>query len=166
MMNGTANPRISISQKYNVSEKQYGATYNFISTKIRGNNRFVGLVSKGIYTGVALGVNDEATGVTIQDYIEIEDIPNLQCFDADEITFFNDALVVVDCAVFHMGALAYNEFLYINLTTKKVVEGSHLSDTFVDFTSLSQRKIEILEDPLTRIPYLFRFILRDAVSRE
>jgi hypothetical protein len=97
-----------VSQKYNISEKQYNASYNFVSTKIRGNNRFVGLVSNGDYSGVALGVNDENTGVTIQDYIQVEDIPNLTCFDADEITYRTDALIVVDCAIFHMGLVAFN----------------------------------------------------------
>lgn len=65
-----------------------------------------------------------------------------------------------------MGAVAFNEFLYVNLTTKQVVQGSHLSDTFVDFNFLSKRKIEILEDAFTRIPYLVRFNLRDGVSKE
>jgi hypothetical protein len=49
--------------------------------------------------------------------------------------------VVVDCAVFHMGVVAFNEFLYVNLTTKKVVQGSHLSDTFVDYHAVHKRRI-------------------------
>jgi hypothetical protein len=65
----------------------------------------------------------------------------LHCYDADEILFGDDALVVVDCAVFHMGVVAFNEFLYVNLTTKQVIEGSHLSDSFVDFHSLTNRRI-------------------------
>jgi hypothetical protein len=166
MFNGSNNSHISIAQKYNITEKQFGTSYNFRTAKIRGNNRFVGLVSNGDYSGIALGTNDEESGVTIQDYIEVENFPNLHCYDVDEIVYQNDALVVVDCAVFYMGAVVFNEFLYVNLTTKQVVEGSHLSDTFVDFHFLSQRKIEILEDPFTRIPYLVRFNLRDGVSKE
>ncbi len=65
----------------------------------------------------------------------------MHCYDADEILFGDDALVVVDCAVFHMGVVAFNEFLYVNLTTKQVIEGSHLSDSFVDFHSLTNRRI-------------------------
>ena len=42
----------------------------------------------------------------------------------------------------------------------------HLSDTFVDYHALTTRKIEVLEDPFTRIPYLVRFITRDGVSQE
>jgi hypothetical protein len=68
-MNGTKNEHITVSDKYQVSEKQYGTSYNFASVKIRGNNRFVGLISNGDYSGIAIGTNDEATGVTISDYI-------------------------------------------------------------------------------------------------
>jgi hypothetical protein len=166
MLDGSNNSHISVAQKYNVTEKQYGTSYNFRSATIRGNNRFIGLVSNGAYSGIALGVNDEKSGVTIQDYIEVEDIPNLHCYDIEEIVYRDDALVVVDCAVFHMGVVAFNEFLYVNLTTKQVVEGSHLTDTFVDYHFLSKRRIDILEDPFTRIPYLVRFNLRDGVSKE
>lgn len=91
---------------------------------------------------------------------------NLHCYDIDEISYGNDSLVVVDCALFNLGLLAFNQFIYINLTTKAVSTEVHLSDTFVDFHALTSRKIEILEDPFTRIPYLVRFITRDGVSRE
>lgn len=121
MFNGSNSSHISIAQKYNITEKQFGTSYNFRTAKIRGNNRFVGLVSNGDYSGIALGVNDEESGVTIQDYIEVENFPNLHCYDVDEIVYRNDALVVVDCAAFHMGVVAFNEFLYVNLTTKQVV---------------------------------------------
>lgn len=68
-LNGSNNDHISVSQKYTITENQYKTSYNFISTKIKGNNRFVGLVAKGDYSGIALGVNDPASGVTVQDYI-------------------------------------------------------------------------------------------------
>ena len=80
--------------------------------------------------------------------------------------FRTDSLVVVDCAVFHMGEVVFNEFFYVNLTTKAVIEGIHFSDTFVNYHFLSKRRIEVLEDPFTRLPYLVRFTLRDGVSAE
>jgi len=49
----------------------YGTGYNFVSVKIKGNNRFLGLVSKGVYSGLAIGMNNEESGVTIDRYIEI-----------------------------------------------------------------------------------------------
>lgn len=57
-MNGSTNDHIFVKNKYNITQKQYGTSYNFVSTKIRGNNRFVGLISNGQYSGIALGVND------------------------------------------------------------------------------------------------------------
>ena len=52
------------------------------------------------------------------------------------------------------------------MSTKTVVEGSHVHDTFVKFNALFSRKIEIMYEPFTRIPYLLRFHLRDGVSQE
>jgi hypothetical protein len=75
-----------------------------------------------------------------------------------------NAIAVVDCAFFHMGEVVYNEFLYVNLTSRELIEGSHFSDTFVAYNGLSKRRIEVLEDPLTGIPYLVRFNLRDGVD--
>lgn len=70
-LNGSNNDHISVNQKYNITEKQYGTSYNFISTKIRSNSRFVGLIANGDYSGIALGVSDPTDGVTVQDYIEV-----------------------------------------------------------------------------------------------
>jgi lipoprotein-anchoring transpeptidase ErfK/SrfK len=69
MFNSSTSSHITVAQKYNITEKQFGTSYNFKNIKIRGNNRFVGLISNGDYSGIALGVNDDASGVTIQEYI-------------------------------------------------------------------------------------------------
>lgn len=57
-------------------------------------------------------------------------------------------------------------FIYVNLTDMKVIEGGHIHDTFVRYNHVSKRRIEVIEDPFTRISYLFRFHLRDGVSAE
>lgn len=40
-----------------------------------------------------------------------------------------------------MGENAYNEFLYINLTSGELIKGSHFSDSFVAYNSVTKRKI-------------------------
>ena len=74
---------ISITDKYNVKENKYNQTYDFRSIKIRYGQQFMGLVVDGDKSGIALGTDDEKTGVTITRYIEVEDIPNLHCFDVE-----------------------------------------------------------------------------------
>lgn len=64
-----------------------------------------------------------------------------------------------------MGELVFNEFIFVNLTDRKVIEGSHLHDTFVRYNFISKRRIEVIEDPFSRIPYLIRTHLRDGVSK-
>lgn len=98
--------------------------------------------------------------------MEVENISFLHCYDVDEIMYPGNSVVIVDCGVFYQGELAYNEFIYVNLTTRQVIQGSHLSDTFVNVNFLSKRRIEVVEDPFSRIPYLVRFLIRDGVSAE
>ncbi len=71
----------------------------------------------------------------------MEDIPFRHCYDIDEIVFRTDSLIVVDCAVYNYGVVIYNEFLFINLTTKAVTEDFHMTDVFVDFNIVTHRRI-------------------------
>ena len=140
-MNATKNEHIEVSQKYKVVETSYPTSYNFRNVKIKPSNRFIGLISKDSYTGLVVGTNDDAKGLTVNFQVSVENIPNLHCFDADQVFFGRESIVVVDCASFYMGEVVYNEFLYVNLTDRSVNEGSHLSDTFVHFNALSKRRI-------------------------
>ena len=57
---------------------------NWTSAKILDNNRFLGLSSHEDITILAIGMNDEKSGVKIQDLVQVEDIPHLHCFDVIE----------------------------------------------------------------------------------
>ena len=57
-------------------------------------------------------------------------------------------------------------FLYVDLQEYKVVLGSHISDTFVDYKEIHKRSIEIVVDPIHRTQYLIRVLLRDGVDKE
>ena len=67
--------------------------------------------------------------------------------------------------MFAFGQVLFNEFYYVNLTSKTVTEGTHIHDSFINYNYLSKRRIEVMEDPYTRLPYLVRFHLRDGVSQ-
>ena len=62
------------------------------------------------------------------------------------------------------GKVRYNEFLFVDLKTYKVVVGSHYTDTFVNYQNLTKRRIEIVENAFFQIPYLIRFTLMDGVG--
>ena len=154
---------ISLTDKYDVRENKYNQTYDFRSIKIRRDGRFMGLVIDGDKTAIALGSDNETTGVTIERYIHVEDIPNLHCFDVEEIVTQRTSYGIVDCAVFKEGMVSYNEFLYVNLTSGQIDKGSKITDTFVKYTHLSKRRVEVVQWPL---PYLIRFTFMDGVGQE
>lgn len=155
-----------MTPKYEVQETVYPSTYNLTVAKIKPWGRFWGLVINGAYSRLVGGQSKDSQGLTFEVDIQLESKDYLHCFDVDEIFTRDGSLVVVDCASFYQGAVLYNEFLFYNTTSKTVTESSHIQDTFVHYNFVSKRKIEIIEDPFTRIPYLIRFQLRDGVSRE
>ena len=71
----------------------------------------------------------------------MENTTNLDCFDIDEIFFGRESIVIVDCAAVFPTGVRYNEFLYVNMTERKVIEGSHFSDLFVHYRTLTKRRI-------------------------
>jgi hypothetical protein len=56
---------IDVVNKYEYIRNNFTSGMNFVSAKIKFNNRFLGLTSNLQYTGLAIGMNDEKTGVTI-----------------------------------------------------------------------------------------------------
>lgn len=65
MLNGSKNEHIEVANKYEVIETSYPTSYNFSNVKIRPNNRFLGLITKGDYSGLVVGTNDDTKGVTV-----------------------------------------------------------------------------------------------------
>jgi len=102
------------------------------------------LTVSGETSSIAIGADDPEKGVQIQQYIKVEDIPNLRCYDVDEVYIRQTPIGIVDCGIFIEGALKYNELIYVNLTSGKIDQGSHFSDVFVRYHALTKRKIEII----------------------
>jgi len=69
--NGSNKYHIKVTDKYDVKQKFYSTSYNFRVAKIRDQNKFLGLVINGDYSGIAIGTNDENSGVTIDFYVEV-----------------------------------------------------------------------------------------------
>jgi hypothetical protein len=165
--NGSSNvSHITVTPKYEVVETHFPNTYNFTVTKIKNHGRFLGLVSNGAYSKLVVGHSSDAQGMTIDYDLELESKDNLHCYDVDEILTREGEFAVADCGSFAGGQLLYNMFIYVNLTTKQLIEGTHIQDVFVRYNFISKRRIEVIEDPFTRIPYILRFQLRDGVSQE
>jgi hypothetical protein len=55
--------------------------------------------------------------------------------------------------------------LFVNLDTGVKVLGGKTTDTFVNYNFLSQRFIEVIEDPMNRVLYILRIIPRDGVDK-
>lgn len=95
----------------------------------------------------------------------VEDQPNLHCYDVDEVSGNGKTFAIIDCGVFIQGELLYNRFLYVDLATYVLHDGTSFSDTFVNYHMITRRKIEVIEDPFSRISYMLRFQLRDGVDQ-
>jgi hypothetical protein len=54
---------------------------------------------------LSIGVNHPESGVVIEKVIQIEDQPELRCFDVDELIDRNSSkpFAIIDCAVYRMG---------------------------------------------------------------
>ena len=71
---------------------------------------------------------------------------------------------MIDCARYKNGVIHKNEFIYIDLETKKPFLGDVESDVFVQYNHIESRKIHLVVDPFTRLEYLFRVILSRDVD--
>ena len=88
--------------KYQYNEKQFNQTYNFTVAKILDHNRFLGLITHGETTQLAVGMNQDEVGVTITHVVQVEDIPHLHCFDVEEAhdNAASRAYAMIDCGTF------------------------------------------------------------------
>ena len=115
-----------------------------------------------------VGTDHPDSGIQIEKVIHVEDIPHMHCYDVEEIynRQSNQSYAIIDCGVFNMGRLVSNEFLYVDLATSKLFIGSKQTDVFINYHRLSKRRIEIIEDPMNHLEYMYRFITSDGVDTE
>jgi hypothetical protein len=93
-----------------VNRSDFEHSYNFTSAKIKDHNRFLGLTAFNDYTELAIGTNHPESGVVIEKVIQVENIPELHCFDVDEIfeRTSKKAYAIIDCGAYRMGELHRN----------------------------------------------------------
>lgn len=117
---------IEITPKYLVNHSDFEHSFNFSSAKIKEHNRFLGLSVNNEFTTLAIGLNHPESGIVIEKVLEIENIPELHCFDVDEIIDYpsSTTFAIIDCGLMRQGVLHRNEFLYVNLATYKILLGS------------------------------------------
>ncbi len=132
---------IDIVPKYKRVKSDLGKSYNFTTAKIKYHNRFLGLIINGFSSELVIGTNKDVSGVTVDKVVTIEDIPNMHCYDVDEIVTRNTSFAVIDCGTFKMGELVENHFLFVNLETGIKVLGGKTTDTFVNYNFLSKRYV-------------------------
>lgn len=168
VFDGINKDHITVTPKFTHNESLFPSSMNFASAKIKQHGRFLGLVSRLEFTELVVGVNHPESGVQVEKVIHIEDVPEVQCFDVDEIINrrANKTYAILDCGVFENGRLASNEFIFVDLDNYKVVIGTKESDVFVEFSRLERRHIEIVEDPFNNLEYMYRFITSNAVGDE
>jgi hypothetical protein len=70
----------------------------------------LGLTAFNDYTELAIGTNHPESGVVIEKVIQVENIPELHCFDVDEIfeRTSKKAYAIIDCGAYRMGELHRN----------------------------------------------------------
>ena len=56
----------------------------FQAAKIKSNNLFLGLITQDSFTELAIGQNHPESGIVITATVDIEDHPDLFCFDVEE----------------------------------------------------------------------------------
>jgi hypothetical protein len=83
--NGLLTDHIKINPKYQVSKMEFEHSFNFTTAKIKGNNRFLGLIINGERSDLVIGTNHPESGVSVDKVVMVEDIPNMHCYDVDEI---------------------------------------------------------------------------------
>mgnify|MGYP001071051679 CR=1 FL=1 len=96
---------IDIVPKYIGIKSNWPSSFNFTTAKIKAHNRFLGLIINGFESKLVIGTNDERTGIKVDKVVTVEDIPNLHCYDVDEILTRNASFAVIDCATFRQGEL-------------------------------------------------------------
>ena len=103
--------------KFQYAEKPFNQTYNWTVAKILDHNRFLGLVTHDDTTTLAVGMNSEDSGVTIDHIVQVEDIPHLHCFDVEE-THNHEAsqtYAMIDC----LGTPPYNSINFSNIRSRR-----------------------------------------------
>ena len=107
---GRQNDHISITPKYTLNESEFNRSMLFRSVKINHNGRFLGLIAHDEFTELAIGYNHPESGVEITNIIDIEDHPNLHCFDVEEVNahIANKTYAILDCGEFQNGRLHRN----------------------------------------------------------
>lgn len=62
---------IKVQNKYETITTDFQHGMNFTSVKLKANGRFLGLITNDEYTSLAIGFNNDSTGVNITDHIEV-----------------------------------------------------------------------------------------------
>jgi hypothetical protein len=94
---------IDIVPKYQGIKSNWPSSFNFTTAKIKAHNRFLGLIINGFESKLVIGTNDEKTGIKVDQVVTVEDIPNMHCYDVDEIMTRNASFAIIDCATFKQG---------------------------------------------------------------
>lgn len=164
-INGPIQDNIDVVPKYKVNKANFTQSFNFTTAKIKAHGRFLGLIINGDMSQLVIGTNHDDSGVTVDKVVTVEDIPNLHCYDVDEILTRNNTFAVIDCGTMKMGELVENHFLYVDLSTGQKILGGKTTDAFVNYNHVSKRNIEVIEDPFNRVLYILRIIPRDGVDQ-
>lgn len=59
---------------------------------------------------LAIGTNHPESGITIEKALQIEDLPNMRCYDVDEVMDYTSSkpYAIIDCGFMRLGELISN----------------------------------------------------------